>query len=487
MNSKMFSSHRTFAHSSRWIMLLTLLVLASCASKPERPLSAIYNQAAQYHAPDRNPIIVIPGILGSRLVDDSTGRTVWGAFDRQAADPTDPEDALLLALPISESLSLQQARDTVLPDGVLERINFRLLGIPIGVRAYVGILSTLGAGGYRDEGLGLNAIDYGEGHFTCFQFDYDWRRDNVENAARLKAFIDDRRAYIQEEYRKTYGIENAEVKFDIVAHSMGGLLTRYFLRYGDANLPEDGSLPKLTWAGAEDVERVILVGTPNAGASEAFNQLLTGFDPARPLLPHYPAAVIGTYPSIYQLLPRPRHKRIVHNDAERSPVENIYDASLWEKYGWGLSDDSNEVREFLLDALPEIEDPEERHQIAKAYQQKALSRAKAFHDAIDLDAPLPEGVELYLVAGDTEETPDIIGIDPVTGKADYIDYTFGDGTVTRNSALLDERVGDEWQPNLRSPIDWSSVQFIPANHLGLTQHPSFANNVLYILLEDPRD
>ena len=373
------------------------------------------------------------------------------------------------------------------PDGVLERVRLRLLGIPIGIRAYIGILSTLGAGGYRDEGLGLNAIDYGEGHFTCFQFDYDWRRDNVENAARLKDFIDLRRAYIQEEYRKKYGIENAEVKFDIVAHSMGGLLTRYFMRYGDADLPEDGSAPEVTWAGAEDVERVILVGTPNGGASNAFEQLLNGFDPARPVLPHYPAAILGTYPSIYQLLPRPRHERIIHSDEEGSPVNNIYDVDLWEKYGWGLAAENREVRNFLRYALPGMATDEERHEVALEYLDKSLKRAEAFHEALDIDAEMPEGLDLYLVAGDAIDTPDVIGVDPESGKAEVLETALGDGTVPRHSALLDERINGEWKPVLQSPIDWTSVQFIATDHLGLTTDPGFANNVLYLLLEDPRD
>ncbi|MEO1028467.1 MAG: hypothetical protein AAFX02_05355 [Pseudomonadota bacterium] len=470
------------------ITILLGLFMTACASQTERrPLSLIYNQAAQYHEPDRNPIIVIPGILGSRLVDDDTGRTVWGAFDRQAADPNDPKDALLLALPISAALSLEDAQDSVRPDGVLERVRLRLLGIPIGIRAYVGILSTLGAGGYRDEGLGLNAIDYGDDHFTCFQFDYDWRRDNVENAARLKEFIDERRAYIQEEYRLRYGIENAEVKFDIVAHSMGGLLTRYFMRYGDADLPADGSIPDVTWAGAEDVERVILVGTPNAGASNAFEQLLNGFDPARPVLPHYPAAILGTYPSIYQLLPRPRHNRIVHTDATQSNVDNIYDVDLWAKYGWGLAAENREVRSFLSYALPEMESDAERHAVALDYLDKSLKRAEAFHNALDMKVEMPEGLDLYLVAGDAIDTPDRIGVDPVSGKAEVIETALGDGTVPRHSALLDERTGNEWEPLLQSPIDWTSVQFIATDHLGLTTDPGFANNVLFLLLEDPRD
>ena len=134
------------------------------------------------------------------------------------------------------------------PDGVLDQVRLSFLGIPLDIRAYVGILSSLGVGGYRDPAFGAG-LDYGDGHFTCFQFAYDWRRDNVENAHALKAFIEQKKAEVRAEYKARYGIEKDDIKFDIVAHSMGGLLTRYFLRYGDQALPEDGSLPELNWAG----------------------------------------------------------------------------------------------------------------------------------------------------------------------------------------------------------------------------------------------
>ena len=80
-------------------------------------------------------------------------------------------------------------RDEVRPDGVLDRVRLKLVGVPVELRAYVNILATLGVGGYRDQLLGeAGAVDYGSLHYTCFQFDYDWRRDNVENAKRLAEY-----------------------------------------------------------------------------------------------------------------------------------------------------------------------------------------------------------------------------------------------------------------------------------------------------------
>ena len=64
-----------------FICLLTIVVVAACHAPPRAPdLGGLYNELAQSEDPYRNPVILIPGILGSKLVDRSSGSIVWGTF-----------------------------------------------------------------------------------------------------------------------------------------------------------------------------------------------------------------------------------------------------------------------------------------------------------------------------------------------------------------------------------------------------------------------
>ncbi len=462
-----------------------LVASFACASPGAPDFALLYTPAARHHGPDRNPIIAIPGILGSKLRDPATGTLAWGAFEGGAADPGRPAGARLIALPIDALRSLAELRDELTPSGVLDRVRIELAGVPIDIQAYAGILATLGAGGYRDESLGLaGEVDYGDDHFTCFQFDYDWRRDNVENAQRLHAFIEAKRELLRREYAKRYGIANADVRFDVVAHSMGGLLARYYLMYGAQDLPADGSPPKLTWEGARRVDRVILVGTPNAGSAEALVQLVDGRK-IGPLLPTYSPAVLGTFPAIYQLLPRARHAAVVWEGGAARPVEDLFDPELWVRNRWGLADPAQS--EALAELLPREPSADRRREIALAFQRRALERARAFHAALDRrDAVPPRRLDLRLVAGDATPTPARLAVSRATGRVSVIGLAPGDGTVTRASALLDERAAEPFRPGLDSPLAFRQVLFLPESHLGLTRSGVFRDNVLWWLLEEPR-
>lgn len=458
----------------------TVLLLSGCSGPNKTAyISEIYSEVAQEIRDDRIPVVVLPGILGSKIEDSESGTKVWGAFTFGAANVEKPNGARLFALPMKKGVPLSKLRDHGQATEVLDYI-VADVGVFHGLKlgAYVNIMQTLAAGKYRDEAFSENGyIDYGGLHYTCYQYPYDWRRDISEQAAMLHQQI----LEAQDAIRTARGLdETHSIKIDVVAHSMGGLVLRYYLRYGSEPLPDDGSQPELTWAGAEHVSRAFLVGTPNAGSAESLQQLIDGMN-LNPLFPNYRPGIVGTLPAIYQLLPRSRHNLV--RDAKTGEPIDVFDVDVWDQYNWGMLNPKEDKPLKWL--LPDVKEKSQRRAIAKDHIQKCLDRAQQFFAAVDRPASPPIGTQIFLFAGDSKETTGVLAVSS-EGKVSVIEKHFGDGTVTRASALMDERVGSEWTPGLESPIAWERVQFIDADHLGLTRDPSFVDNLLYQMLESPR-
>ncbi len=483
---------------------LSLLVFASACGtgRPPPNIARIYKEAALDKV--RNPVIVIHGVLGAQLRQRSTNKIVWGAFTSEGIDPNSPEGARAVALPIKvpeSAMVYDPDKEDVYPAGPLGQLELSVLYQVLSVNVYAEILRTLGAGGYTDQLVNdpLSPL-YAEDHYSCFTFFYDWRRDNVENAIRLGYFIEEKRKEVDlaarakverlrasgkpEELQEADAVANwlAEgYNFDIVAHSMGGLIARYYLRYGKTDLPADGSLPEITWEGAQNVDRLVMVGTPNLGSMDAMRNLQHGFKPAW-ILPRFGAALLCSMPSLYQLLPRVRHKLIV--DGQDQVVDlDFFDPEVWKQNKWGLM--SAEAEKLLAYLLPDLATAEARRAQAFEYLSWCLNRASAFHAALDRPVEGMPSSEVFLFAGDAENTL-IKAKQENWGGLSFDErrlYGDGDGTVARYSSLADERFGGGYRPWLESPVPWSNVTFLADDHIGLTKNPHFTDNMLFLLLE----
>ncbi len=481
------------------LSFVPLVVAGGCSSfrDAEPAIQEIYESAA--HTYVRNPVIVMHGILGSRLEQRSTGKTVWGAFTGESIDPATPAGARALALPMTPALD--ELDYDVYPSGPLGAIELDLFFTVINVSVYANILRSLGVGGFTDKVLldpGTPA--YNEDHYTCWTFFYDWRRDCADNALALHDYLTATRAKINQSAQGRVDTlrergdaaalqEAAEIeawlasdwKFDLVAHSMGGLVARYYLRYGDAPLPAAGAAPEVTWAGAEQVDRLVMVGTPNLGSMESLANLLNGFQPAT-LLPHYDRALLGTMTSIYELLPRNGMGLVV--DENGAPLAlDLFDVATWDDNGWGLLDpDSARYLEWLM---PDEPDPAARRDRARGLLARNLDVAARFHRALDVVPPTPSPVEMRLFASDTIPTLARVRMardgDRLRPLFSGDVYEFGDGTVPRFSALANMKIMG--QGFIDSPVDWDSVTFLADDHIGLTSNPLFTNNLLFYLLQ----
>ncbi len=196
----------------------------------------------------RQPVIVVPGFMGSTLVDGE--RRVWPDVKRFTRKPE------FLQLP--ESLHLKPAdlvSEVVVVPGLVK------------LDAYNRLIEYLRDGLLYEEDVNL------------FGFPYDWRRD-LRHAARE---LGERVAQLQERVDFSHG------KFVIVAHSAGGLVARYYIE---------------RMGGRHHIDRLILMGSPNRGTLKTLAAMLSGIG----LLPFGARKerlreVMGTFPAAYQLLP----------------------------------------------------------------------------------------------------------------------------------------------------------------------------------------
>ncbi|HVF66741.1 MAG TPA: hypothetical protein VM914_03705, partial [Pyrinomonadaceae bacterium] len=378
---------------TRHLSLVTLLVALatgnlSCGARRTPNLARIFESARERRG--KRPLIVIPGILGSQIVNRRTREVVWPSVFRSDVDG--------LSLPTTPDLGAND--DGLEASKIVDVAKLAKLAPEVYVYHYL-LRALTDFGGYR-EGEWENPPEGGD-RDTFYVFAYDWRRDNVESARLLARRV--------ESLKQKLG--RPDLRFNIVAHSMGGLVARYAAMYGDQDLAPEGVPPQPDWAGARFVDKIFMFGTPNSGSMEAFSVLLEGYSVTEGLrrrvrlLNKLSREDVMTAPSIYQLLPHGAQARFLDENLRPLPLD-LYDPEVWRRYRWSAANDPAFRESYARGVARGQESPTKTGTLAEldAYLDAVLARARRFHEALDAPQPSSDAapVKLFAFGGDCEET-----------------------------------------------------------------------------------
>jgi len=186
---------------------------------------------------------------------------------------------------------------------------------------------------------------------TLFVCPYDWRKANEEAAGRLASVIE-----------KADAQHHGDLEISLIGHSMGGLVSRFYLESGDfANR-----------AGFQKVKRLITLGTPHRGAPLALAAAM-GMESRLFLNAEQVQQIASSplYPSVYQLLP---------------PED--------EPFAW---DDDPDSRFTPM----QIYDPATSRGLKLVPQN--VASAQAFHSKLDL-AKKPKSIDYFFFYGTHQTT-----------------------------------------------------------------------------------
>lgn len=315
----------------------------------------------------RDMVILIPGITGSVLQKD--GKDIWAPSLRAIFSAVTTLGANLQQMklhgddPEVEDLGDGIRATALIPDA-------RIVPGLIKVDGYTKVSEMIKGCFEVTEG----SIDPKVNTNTpanFFQFPYDWRRDNRVAARRLKNLIDLR----LKQWREYAG---KEARVILLAHSMGGIIARYYLE---------------VLGGFEHCKALMTFGTPFRGSVKALNYLANGGGNLAAALDE----TVRSFTSVYQLLPI---YSVVNTAGEYRKVTEIALPGVNPEWAGEAMAFHQEIME-CVDARLEKgnQSPYVMFPILGTYQP-TLQSAELFKGRLSADTELPSGVDKLLGHGD---------------------------------------------------------------------------------------
>ena len=490
-----------YGHRRTWTALVCLIALmtSGCFSGANS-----VPDLEQLFAPARTtigkrPIIFVPGLLGSKLVNEQTGEVVWPAFFRSSKDELD--------LPVGPDFLTH--KDSLVATEAIDKAKIFKLWPKVNV--FHKLFQALSKyGGYREGSWTEPRADgYQDTYYTFY---YDWRRDQVQSA----------RLLIQRIQELKQKLNRPDLRFNLITVSGGGTVSRYAAMYGDADLPLDDSAPEVTWAGAAHINKIFMFGPPNEGTADMLAVLLKGYSFSTGT--HRPVKITKklsredalTSPAIFELLPHAGTVTFYDRDMKPLPVD-IYDPAVWRRYGWSLAHESGYRDRYVQREARENGVTSKSDELQKlralseldGYLAAVLHRTRKYHQALNAQSPIKPPVNYYVFAGDCEETLQALVIlqDPKSGRYETLTrprevrgsdgrrfsrdevkrlmFGPGDGRVTRRSLLAEtfatERPADS---PYKTTLPISHSFLICLVHGYIQDSPNVHNGALTFLVND---
>lgn len=217
-------------------------------------------------AVSRDAVVVLPGIMGSSLVEAESGDVLWGLDDAGWLINAWTTGTALRRLAVTDDERTGRT-GRIRAVGLLRFPAFA----PVlkGFEPYTALLTGIGRVLAHPDAL-------------C-EFPYDWRLSVQHNAGELG-----RRVKWHLDRWRAHPAGSADAKVVLVAHSMGGLVARYFTQ---------------VLGGESDVRMTVTLGTPYYGAVKAAYILTSGRGTPVPLPHRRLRHLVRNMPGLHDLLP----------------------------------------------------------------------------------------------------------------------------------------------------------------------------------------